>query len=269
VEEVAGRDAAIAALGALRHLRREEQRFQEDTLRFLEVGLDLVTRAFAQPVSRGGALLRFQWPTQDQVVRAYHHRYGSRTAKGALRDRWPTAGEYAADLLAWALHPAQWSAHRDIADSAPATLSAYDSFSEAAALLGHQDILRLLEEPSFRIKLLMCVLSEKDEPVRDALALFYRGSLEWWSPVYAARASLAGLRLRSGVTAESLAMALTALEEGLAVRYLADAGSFRDVSHLAEVFGSAALAVMLGAVATASDERTLTQAADETFRSRP
>jgi len=156
------------------------------------------------------------------------------------------------------MHRGQWAAHRRIAATAAAVLTDTDTFSTAARHIALADLNVLLGATSFRIKLLICAMRRVDPGMRQALADFYTAANAWWGEVYEQILGSGGLVLRPDVELHTFTMLMTALEEGLAVRFLAHPESFgHRVEEVAEALTVGALALIGGASTEKGDSTGL------------
>jgi hypothetical protein len=242
---------------ALVHLRRPHtQRGQQDTRLLLEAGLELVTEGLGE--REGHAVMRFPWPTRAQVVERYNAKTGLRMSKAVFEDRWATAENYNADLLSWATHRGQWATHQRIARGAAAALTDTTAFSAVAANIALADLKVLLAATSFRIKLMVCAMHRVDPAVQRALADFYDAANSWWGEVYQQILSGRGLILRPDVDLRTFTVLMTAMEEGLAVRFLAHPESFgNSIETVAGTLTTGALALVAGAATSCADGTSL------------
>ncbi|MFI6485520.1 hypothetical protein ACIBH1_46960 [Nonomuraea sp. NPDC050663] len=248
------------AMAAVTHLRRPgTQQGQHDTLLLLGVGLDLIGQALAQD-SYG---LTFTWPSRAQLIKKYNMVTGLRASKGLFEDRWATMGDYYADLFAWALHPAQWVRHQQVAEKATANLRTAPSFSATARHAALLDIQALTQATSFRIKLVLCATHPIAPAHRAALRPFYQAARDWWSVVYEAVLNGSRRALRPDVPMAEFVAMMTAIEEGLVLHYLSSPQSFdRSMERLAEILATGAMALILGASAPEGDAEPLSTLCD-------
>jgi hypothetical protein len=224
-------EAGVAALAALESLRRPERQRQDvKTLHLLLASLDAVTATFQERGRSEPATVNPLWPTQDRVMSFYRARSGERNASRAVFEtQWATMPDYLSDLFRWALHPAQYAAHQAMAAGAAGALLTAGDLTGATTEIAQTELEDLLSRPIFRMKLLICTSQPVTPMFRAALALHYRAATDWWSGAYAALLQAAGLRLRPDVPMESFAALMTAMEEGLALRFAADPATTRPV----------------------------------------
>ncbi len=198
--------------------------------------------------------MKLPWPTRAEVVKRYNRRTGLRRSKAVFEDRWVTGDAFNADLLAWAVHEGQWKDHRRVAAAADSGLTDTTSFSAVAQQIALADVKVLLADTTLRVKLMICAMHRVDPRMRPALAYFYAQANTWWSVVYQRILAASGLSLRPDVDLETFAMLMTAMEEGLVVRFLAHPESFGDrVDKVAEVLTIGSLALAHGAVTGIGD----------------
>jgi len=151
--------------------------------------------------------------------------------------------KYYADLFAWALHQGQWAAHKQVASMAASALAKEGTaFDEVAHHIALTDMKVLLGAPTFRIKLLVCAMKQLDPSFKSVLSSYYGAANAWWGSVYEEILSAAGRRLRDEVDLVTFAMSMTALEEGLALRYLGNPEAFKsDLTVAAKALSVGAL----------------------------
>jgi hypothetical protein len=197
------------------------------------------------------------------VVDRYNHKTGLRMSKAVFEDRWVTGLDYSADLLGWALHRGQWVKHRELASSSARALTGAESFSSTVHDIALADFKILLESTSFRIKLMICAMHVDDRRLRRALADFYGAANDWWAPVYQQILGSAGITLPADIDVPTFTILLTAIEEGLALRFLAHPESFdHNVEKVGEIFTSGALALLAGASRMSDESTTLRELVD-------
>lgn len=254
------------ALTALRFLKVPRQRFDVRTRLLLEAGLDAISDMFQPPAIQSGLEFEMRWPTQDKVMACYRARSGDNAATRAVfESRWASMPDFFNDLFAWALHPAQYSSHRAMADQAGPQLLAADDLAAVTRAIALAELTDLFDRPIFRMKLLICAMSAIPPILRDALALHYQAATDWWGQTYQMLLSAADLGLREDVTLERFAMVMTAIEEGLALRYAARPDDFgNDLGEVAAALATGAMSLMNGASAP-SDQR---ESLSEYFRRR-
>jgi hypothetical protein len=166
----------------LTHLRRPHiQGEQEDTWRLLEAGLELVTETLGRVSSDEDALVSFRWPTRARIVARFNKITDLRMSKAVFEERWSTMPKYYADLFAWALHQGQWAAHKQVASMAASALAkAGTAFDEVAHHIALTDMKVLLAAPTFRIKLLICAMKQRDPSFKSVLSSYYGAANAWW-----------------------------------------------------------------------------------------
>jgi len=167
-----------------------------------------------------------------------------------LRSSWRSHSDYIADLLnfgLWSLHqPALYDSRID-----PDTehLLEGPDFVDAAHRLCYYDLTTLVGGPTFRLELVATAAAEGDEIIENALAENHRGAIEPWKQVYAEMFRARGLRLRPGITLDDFAGMLAALASGYGLRRIANRQLVSiDDEHQRCIFGTAALALLLGCV---------------------
>ncbi|MGW6924872.1 hypothetical protein ACWGA9_26965 [Streptomyces sp. NPDC054950] len=167
-----------------------------------------------------------------------------------LRCSWRSHSDYIADLLNFGL----WSLHEPaLYDSriGPDTEQLLEGteFVEAAHRLCFYDLTTIVDGPTFRLELVATAAAEGDEVIQEALAANHQGAMEPWKQVYQEMFLARGLRLRPGVSLDDFAGMLAALASGYALRRIGNPALVSiDTSRQRCIFGTAALALLLGCV---------------------
>lgn len=258
-------DHASDPTTALSRLKRPHtQRGNSDTRLLLEAGLELLNEALDK-ASSAGKLATFRWPSRKQVVKRFNRHTGLQMSKAVFDDKWASAGDFATDLIAWALHRSQWSTHRTVAASAMAEIAAV-GLAAGARKLATNDMAILVGAPSFRIKLLICALSSDGSSLREPIEDFYRAAIDWWGTVYRQIFRAGNRCLRPDVDLPTFAILMTAMEEGLALRLRAAPELFDEgIDSAASMLALGALGLFIGMTADPSDSATLATCADRWF----
>lgn len=236
----------IVAADALRHLARPEQARQPETHQLLRAGMERVLAPMQLRTSDPGvAVPDLRWPTRDEVVARFNQTTGQAKSKRVFDYRWETLADYHADLIAWALHPAQWEQHdvvaADLAGTGPGPTPA-ELVAELRALAA-RDVRATLSEDSFLLQLVLLAVAPAHPVVREELGRTYGRVDDRWEGPFAALLATRGLRVRAGATVSTMMTVLTAVEEGLVMRYLGDPGEFdHSVERLSEVCADGILA---------------------------
>ncbi|WP_158939269.1 hypothetical protein [Streptomyces sp. NRRL S-87] len=246
---------------ALTRLRNPAtQRADPKTRWLLEAGLDAISASFKEPRATSDLPLRVVWPTQERVVARYREHREPRATRGVLEHRWRTMSDYYCDLFTWSLHPGQYAAHRGMAQhAAPEVVGAAD-LAAAARAIARAELEDVFARPLFRMKLLICVMDPVAPVFRDALARFYAAATEWWSEAYRAILAAANLELRGEIGLGTFAALMTAMEEGLALRYAARPEEFgNSIENLADSLALGAMALINGSTAEPGQTTTLAE----------
>jgi hypothetical protein len=182
-----------------------------------------------------------------------------------MRDRWSSQSDFIADLLhfgLWSRYHLTFAYAEEAADHIEELTDGPD-FVKAVHSLGFNDLVDLIENPRFRLKLIAAAAAEGDDVIREAMAEGYRGLLEPWKEVCAQALQARGLQLRRGITLDDFANLLIAIGEGVGMRILADPDvKLIDHGQGRSLLGTGGLALILGCVERAEDAdgRTLEQA---------
>ncbi|MGW2048288.1 hypothetical protein ACWCPF_24350 [Streptomyces sp. NPDC001858] len=167
-----------------------------------------------------------------------------------LRCSWRSHSDYIADLLSFGL----WSLHEPaLYDSriGPDTerLLEGPEFVEAAHRLCFYDLTTIVDGPTFRLELVATAAAEGDEVIQEALAANHQGAMAPWKQMYQEMFLARGLRLRPGVSLDDFAGMLAALASGYALRRIGNPALVSiDTAQERCIFGTAALALLLGCV---------------------
>jgi hypothetical protein len=200
------------------------------TRAFIAAGLRLTERQFALPVSADEAAKRRRadermgcWLSRTAVLGEASKADPNRICtEGKFRTRWATQADYIADLVSYVLSRRHWAlqslARRDLIESLKSAPDFARSVNELAAAT--TDL--ALSSPICRVQLVAAAYAERDPVVCDALAQTYELIDGGWAAVYHDVMAARGLRLRPGVPLSTVTHALTALDEGVAMRMLAE-----------------------------------------------
>ncbi|GAA1126735.1 hypothetical protein GCM10009663_76170 [Kitasatospora arboriphila] len=249
-------------MDALTRLRNPAtQRTDPKTQWLLEAGLAAISTSFKEKRTPAALPLNVVWPTQERVIACYREQRGDpKATRGLLDHRWRTMSDYYFDLLAWALHPGHYASHRGMAQDAARHVVGAGDLSVVARGIALAELADVFASPIFRMKLLICVMEPVAPAFHHALARYYGAATEWWSEAYRAILLAAGLELRSEIRMETFAALMSAMEEGLALRYVACPEEFdHDIEKLAHSLALGALALINGATAEPGDATTLAE----------
>ncbi|WP_123666220.1 hypothetical protein [Actinocorallia herbida] len=246
-------------LSALRHLQPRPSLPDDKTRLLLEAGLEAVTAAFQDRPQSQEMPLAVVWPSQDSVMERYRERVGDRRVTRAVMEyRWKCMPDFYADLFAWALHPSHYAVEQQLSQEAPGVVEAVPDFGDAAFRIARADLDTVFGTPILRIKLLICVSHPVPKAFDESLARFYEAATTWWSGAYASVIAAMGLELRPEIPLRTFATLMTAIEEGLALRYLARPAEFgHDLDALADTLAKGALALLKGSTQNPGDDTTL------------
>jgi AcrR family transcriptional regulator len=197
------------------------------------------------------------------------------TSNGAFYHSWPDGlAGFVRDLTAYALdqaHSAYLTALvSELGQSSPDDMP----LREIVRRLGKRDSEGIDEAPAFRAQVALWPEAQRNQSVHDELKRQYeRFAQTMYIPTYAEVLNSYGLEMRPPFTVETLATALTALAEGLALRRAVDPDGVKPPDPLDnegwDLFGALGYA-LLGVVARpreGSDMRTVFELADELLNS--
>lgn len=185
-----------------------------------------------------------------------------------LRCSWRSHSDFIADLLSFGL----WSLHEpgfneSMISSDVEQLIDGPDFVGAAHRLCYYKLMAVFGQPTFRLELIAAAVAEGDDVIRGTLAEFHQGSLEPWKQIYAEMFFARGIQLRPGIELDDFAEMLAALVSGFGLRGVGAPESLTiDHEQQHSLFGTAALALLLGCVERADDDAqgiTVEQAAKE------
>ncbi|MFJ8859332.1 TetR family transcriptional regulator C-terminal domain-containing protein [Streptomyces sp. NPDC102451] len=177
-----------------------------------------------------------------------------------LRTTWRSQSDFVADLINFAMWPANY--HPGYLEQRAVVargLAAGEDFVRAVHETAYRHTAESARMPSVRLSLALMVLADGDDAVQRALAETYRGYLSSWKQVYAEVLQARNLRLRPGLDLDDLANALSAATDGMVLRSIGDPQS-QVVDQVRErsLMGTVALAVMHGFLEPADSPDGLT-----------
>ncbi|MEV4511274.1 hypothetical protein AB0K00_20150 [Dactylosporangium sp. NPDC049525] len=260
------------ATWALEHLRSPERhRADPLTQGLLVAGLQAISATLkTRHADRETPLLDVVWPSRDSIIACYNARRpaAEHVTYAVLAYRWRTMADFYADLFAWALHPAQYLGHRSIAQvSAPSVMTSGDLSSTAAAV-AYEEITGILRGPVFRMKLLISLMDPVSPVFHGALERYYTAATDWWSTTYRAILAAAGLELRADMPLSAFSALMTAMAEGLALRFVARPQEFdHQLESVARTLAVGAMALIHGSTAEPGDGRSLAEYFQQRFAS--
>lgn len=172
-----------------------------------------------------------------------------RGTQAGLRDRWEPHSNFINDLLLVALTADNWGVAITDNPEFWAALREQPDFAETIREVGYGSLVAMQQSAGFRVELLAAAISAHEEPVRRSLADCYRSVVSTRAHQYEAILSGRGLKLRPRFSYELLSEFMTALNEGLALRLIADPDApVIDHERRSSLLGLGALAILLAGV---------------------
>lgn len=183
-----------------------------------------------------------------------------RGAMNALRDRWKYQHEFVADLVGFIFwHENYRPGHRDDLRVRTMRLVHDQDLVQAVQDISYAHTAESVQLPSVRLSLALMAADEGDPDVAQAIAEAYQDYLGSWKVLYRDVMRARGLRLRSGVTLDDLADALSATADGVVLRALGDPGSgVLDHDRRRSLMGKLALAILYSFLERDDDSDGLT-----------
>lgn len=174
--------------------------------------------------------------------------FNKQGSTSALRSTWRSSSDYIADLLRFGL----WSRHYlglyedELAEQAERLVAGPDAI-EAIHSVCYWGVRTRISTPTFRLQILATAAAEDDSVIRQALAEYYGELTANWQPVYEEFLRAHQLRLRPGITLDTMTYLLAGASEGIALRALADPQApVIDEERKQSLFGTFALAFIAG-----------------------
>ncbi|GAB1515819.1 TetR family transcriptional regulator C-terminal domain-containing protein [Actinophytocola sp. KF-1] len=184
---------------------------------------------------------------------------------GSFRDRWAYFPDYVSDLTRYVLRAQRMPWDAVLAEQAGSAF-ADGEFSSVVHEVAFRRTMLSARSTSMRFRYSAVVLAMRDHRLYESLSSLYEHVIEAWERLIDSVLSSRGLALRPGLTPRDLAMMLTALNEGLALRVASDPNHHVfDEAGRRSTLGTAALALFAGAVDT-GDGATLEAVVDELTR---
>jgi hypothetical protein len=223
------------------------------TIAYLDAGRRLVERSLLQPTMADGSYAFLDWLTRESVcaeVGRGPNPLPRQASDGSFRDRWRSKGDYLADLVAylnWNLH---WEPHKRLAYEVMSRLLDPDTPLATAVEEAAYEDLSLMTDSEHRsarlTQLALQPLAVGNAKVRAAASSLYADVLQAWGQTYEHFLDGRSMRLRPGTSLNELAIILTAVADGLAMRALVEGTSnVMDAETRTSLLGTAAFALLL------------------------
>jgi hypothetical protein len=225
------------------------------TIAYLDAGRRLVERSLLPSETAEGSYAFLDWLTRESVcdeVGRGPDPLPRQASDGSFRDRWRSKGDYLADLvgyLNWNLH---WEPHKRLAyESVRRLLDPDVPLATATDEAAHQDLTLMTdsEHRSVRLTQLALQLTVSNPRVKAAVLSMYAEVLQQWGQTYQHFLDGRRMRLRPDISLNDLAILLTAVADGLAMRaHVEGPGSVMDSEAGTSLLGTAAFALLLACV---------------------
>lgn len=246
------------------------------TIAYLDAGRRLVERSLDASETTDGVVNYLDWLTREAVCAEMQRGawpLPRQAGEGSFRDRWRSKGDYLADLvgyLSWNLH---WEPHRRLAFDALLTLLNSDlPLADAVEAVAFLDMELLTGGDHKTARLTQVALQPlivNNPKARETISKLYTDVLKAWGDTYAGLLDGRGMRLRPDTSLDDLAVILTAVADGLAMRALVDGPDcVMDREARTSLLGTAAFA-LLAAFVDPGDGRTVRQIVDELGERHP
>jgi len=186
---------------------------------------------------------------------------GDETTGGFYR-RWSTKAEFYADLVRYILDNSRMRNGTPEQRSRELVMRLADrpTFGEFVHAAASGEMESIKDDPAYAIQLHMWAATRTHEWVRDLMASGYADATDHWSDAYRLVLSLYHMELRPGFDERRLAVLLTALLDGLALRRGIQPDAVDD-----ELFPDGVVALLLGLLEREGDpdRRSLLEAFDD------
>jgi hypothetical protein len=229
------------------------------TRAFLEAGLRILEREFS--ATPGPHEERFLRPlatlTRETVIAEVANgpaelpRQGT---VGAFRDRWAYFPDYVSDLARYTLRVQRMPWDTVLAEEA-GTMLALGDFAAGVHNIAYRRMWLAMRSTALRFRYSAIALAAQDKKLYEAMSSVYEDVTGIWERLFESVLAARGLALRPGVTARDLAILLTALNDGLALRLTsAPDDTILNENDQHGLLGVAALALFTGCVDTGDGE---------------
>jgi hypothetical protein len=241
------------------------------TRAYLEAGFRILEREFADGHARDDDRLHrpLATLTRETVITEVANgpaelpRQGT---VGSFRDRWAYFPDYVSDLTRYVLRTQRMPWDARLAEQAGNALTDGE-FSSAVHEVAFRRTMLSTRSTTMRFRYSAIALATRDQRLYEPLSSLYEHVTEAWERLIESVLSSRDLRLRPGLTPRDLAMMLTALNEGLALRVASDPNHHVfDEASRRSTLGTAALTLFAGAVDT-DDGATIEDVVDALTRS--
>lgn len=151
-------------------------------------------------------------------------------SNGAFYNIWPTQTDFRQDLLRHLLSVERVEVGGETVDTATALLTSADfDLVEAFRVLGNLNFQGIRDDPSYQLKQALWTRHREDPEIGELLGALYAGVTRMLTPMYAGLLHRSGRRMKDPYTLEHLAVALTALAEGVHTRWAVEPSAAPEV----------------------------------------
>ena len=222
------------------------------TIAYLDAGRRLIERFFRNQAVAEDSHAFLEWLTREAICAEMERGpdpLPRQASDGSFRDRWRSKGDYLADLVAylnWNLHR---EPHRRLAyDSVARLLDPETPLATATQEAAYQD-LSLMAMSERLTQLAFQALAVGDPAARTAACNMYADVLQAWGETYRRLLDGRRMQLRPDAKLNELAIILSAVAEGLAMRALVEGTrNIMDDQARTSLLGTTALALLLACV---------------------
>jgi hypothetical protein len=166
-----------------------------------------------------------------------------------LRHRWQSHPDFLADFISYALAERHWSLGVAFSAHTRELLLRSNDFSAAVHRVAYEDLRRVISLPTYRFQLLAVASAQADSASAKAVTDMYSHLSEAWTSLYGEVFDHYGIKLRPGITLETLNIILQATAEGLGMRLMAGVDEpILKAEDYTSLLGTAALSLFLAFV---------------------
>jgi len=178
----------------------------------------------------------------------------------AFRGRWKYQHEFVADLVAFAFMGDNYRpGYKEDLQVHTAQLVHDSDFVRAVQEISYLHTADSVQLPSVRLSLALMAADEGDPDIAEAISEAYTDYLGSWKVLYQQVMHARGLRLRTGVSLDDLADALSAATDGVVLRALGDpAASVLDHENRRSLMDKVVLAILYAFLERNDDSDGLT-----------
>lgn len=171
--------------------------------------------------------------------------FPKRASLSALRSRWEPHSDFIADLVAFIVWEEMFRpGYPAFRQTVAARLTTGKDFVNTVHEVAYSHTDTGAELTSVRLSLAFMILAEGDEHLVRAIHEAYSTYLEPWKVLYEQVILARGLRLRAGLTLETLVNALSVVNDGVTLRAIVNPVDVLDHDHQRSLTGTVTLAIL-------------------------